>query len=126
SDVLWCIWSRPTFTSGTSQVGGCCCIMCRKSRWKARFGAACIDWQAARQRWTVLETSMDLTKQQFIDLAIELKVLRFGQFTLKSGRVSPYFFNSGLFNTGRAATVLGRQYAAAVVAAKVDFDLLFG
>ncbi|MDX1506695.1 MAG: orotate phosphoribosyltransferase [Woeseiaceae bacterium] len=65
-------------------------------------------------------------KKEFIDFALELGVLQFGEFTLKSGRVSPYFFNAGLFNTGYAAAKLGRFYAAAVAEADVDFDMLFG
>ena len=65
-------------------------------------------------------------KKEFIDLALELGVLRFGQFTLKSGRVSPYFFNAGLFNTGYAAARLGRYYAAAIAASGIKFDMLFG
>jgi len=65
-------------------------------------------------------------KKEFIDLALELGVLRFGEFTLKSGRISPYFFNAGLFNTGYAAAKLGRFYAAAVAESKVEFDMLFG
>ena len=69
---------------------------------------------------------MQAFKKEFIDLALELGVLRFGEFTLKSGRVSPYFFNAGLFNTGYAAAKLGRFYAAAVDEAGVEFDVLFG
>ncbi len=65
-------------------------------------------------------------KKEFIDLSLELGVLRFGEFTLKSGRVSPYFFNAGLFNTGYAAAKLGRFYAAAVAESKIDFDIIFG
>jgi orotate phosphoribosyltransferase len=65
-------------------------------------------------------------KKEFIDLALELGVLRFGEFTLKSGRVSPYFFNAGLFNTGYAAARIGRFYAAAIAASGVEFDLIFG
>lgn len=65
-------------------------------------------------------------QKEFIDLALELGVLRFGEFTLKSGRVSPYFFNAGLFNTGYAAAKLGRFYAAAVAESGVEFDMLFG
>jgi len=62
----------------------------------------------------------------FIRLCRELGVLRFGEFTLKSGRRSPYFFNAGLFNTGRAIGSLGRFYARAAVVSGVTFDMLFG
>ncbi|MBV8405127.1 MAG: orotate phosphoribosyltransferase [Gammaproteobacteria bacterium] len=62
----------------------------------------------------------------FIDLALRRNALRFGRFTLKSGRESPYFFNAGLFSDGESAAVLGRCYAAAIAAAAVDFDMLFG
>ena len=65
-------------------------------------------------------------KREFIELALELGVLRFGEFTLKSGRVSPYFFNAGLFNTGYAAAKLGRFYAEAIAQSDTDFDMLFG
>ncbi len=65
-------------------------------------------------------------KTEFIELALEIGVLRFGQFTLKSGRVSPYFFNSGLFNTGYALAKLGRYYAAAAKASGIECDMLFG
>lgn len=65
-------------------------------------------------------------QRQFLDFAIDIGVLRFGEFALKSGRRSPYFFNSGLFNTGASLARLGRYYAEAIVAADVDFDMLFG
>lgn len=65
-------------------------------------------------------------QKDFIEFAISREVLRFGDFTLKSGRVSPYFFNAGLFQTGRDLARLGRYYATAIQDAKVDFDLLFG
>lgn len=66
------------------------------------------------------------TKQRFVELAIECDVLSFGEFTLKSGRVSPYFFNAGNFDSGKALAVLGECYADAIVASEIDFDLLFG
>ena len=69
---------------------------------------------------------MQAYQKEFIEFALELDVLRFGEFTLKSGRVSPYFFNAGLFNTGYAAARLGRYYAAAIAASKLEFDMLFG
>lgn len=69
---------------------------------------------------------MQAYKREFVDLALELGVLRFGEFTLKSGRVSPYFFNAGLFNTGYAAAKLSRYYAAAIADSGVQFDMLFG
>ena len=65
-------------------------------------------------------------KREFIELALKLGVLRFGEFTLKSGRISPYFFNAGLFNTGYAAANLGRFYAEAIAASDIRFDMLFG
>ncbi|MDH1512833.1 orotate phosphoribosyltransferase [Pseudomonas mosselii] len=65
-------------------------------------------------------------QRDFIRFAIDRGVLRFGEFTLKSGRTSPYFFNAGLFNTGSALAQLGRCYAAAIVDSKISFDVLFG
>jgi orotate phosphoribosyltransferase len=62
----------------------------------------------------------------FIRLCLELGVLRFGEFRLKSGRQSPYFFNAGLFNTGRAIAALGRCYARAAALSGIAFDMLFG
>jgi orotate phosphoribosyltransferase len=63
---------------------------------------------------------------EFIDLAIARDALRFGNFKLKSGRESPYFFNAGLFSDGQAASVLGRSYAAALLNSGLPFDMLFG
>ncbi len=69
---------------------------------------------------------MHAYKNEFIDLALKLGVLRFGEFTLKSGRQSPYFFNAGLFNTGYAAARLGQFYAATIAQSGIEYDLLFG
>lgn len=63
---------------------------------------------------------------RFLEYAIEHEILRFGEFTLKSGRVSPYFFNAGLFNTGEALAFIGSSYATALNASGLDYDLLFG
>src|SRR6202047_444907 len=65
-------------------------------------------------------------QSDFIDLCVRLGVLRFGSFTLKSGRVRPDFFNAGLFSTGAAIGAVGRAYAAAIMASDVKFDMLFG
>ena len=65
-------------------------------------------------------------QRDFIEFALQTGVLRFGSFTLKSGRISPYFFNSGLFNTGASLARLGRFYAEAITASKLDYDVLFG
>ena len=65
-------------------------------------------------------------QREFLDFAIDIGVLRFGEFTLKSGRVSPYFFNSGLFNTGASLARLGRYYAQAVTASNIEFDMIYG
>ncbi|MGL4925878.1 MAG: orotate phosphoribosyltransferase [Plesiomonas shigelloides] len=69
---------------------------------------------------------MKAYQREFIEFALRKQVLRFGEFTLKSGRKSPYFFNAGLFNTGRDLAQLGRFYAAALNESGVQFDLLFG
>jgi orotate phosphoribosyltransferase len=65
-------------------------------------------------------------QREFIELALDLEVLRFGEFTLKSGRTSPYFFNAGLFSTGARLAALGRFYADAIVESGLDFDVLMG
>ncbi|GGB69074.1 orotate phosphoribosyltransferase [Shewanella inventionis] len=69
---------------------------------------------------------MKAYQREFIEFALERQVLRFGEFTLKSGRTSPYFFNAGLFNTGKDLARLGRFYAAALMDSGIEFDLLFG
>ena len=69
---------------------------------------------------------MQAFQRDFLELAVRLGVLRFGSFTLKSGRQSPYFFNAGLFDTGSAIAGLGRAYAASLTASGVEFDMLFG
>ena len=65
-------------------------------------------------------------QRDFIQLAIDCKVLKFGEFTLKSGRVSPYFFNAGLFDSGLALAKLGAFYAEAIIEADISYDILFG
>lgn len=69
---------------------------------------------------------MEQYKRDFIEFALSRNVLKFGEFTLKSGRESPYFFNAGLFNTGADLARLGEFYAAAIQASVVDFDVVFG
>lgn len=69
---------------------------------------------------------MEQYKRDFIEFALNRNVLKFGEFTLKSGRKSPYFFNAGLFNTGADLARLGEFYAAAIQASAVDFDVVFG
>ncbi len=65
-------------------------------------------------------------QREFLDFSIDVGVLRFGEFTLKSGRISPYFFNSGLFNTGSSLARLGRYYAQAVMDSGIAFDMIYG
>lgn len=69
---------------------------------------------------------MQAYQRNFLQFAITHQVLRFGNFTLKSGRKSPYFFNAGLFNTGGALAELGHYYAQAIQAHAIEFDVLFG
>ncbi|MFA0088593.1 orotate phosphoribosyltransferase [Vibrio sp. 10N.286.49.C2] len=69
---------------------------------------------------------MKAYQREFIEFALEKEVLKFGEFTLKSGRKSPYFFNAGLFNTGRDLARLGRFYAAALADSAIQYDVLFG
>jgi orotate phosphoribosyltransferase len=65
-------------------------------------------------------------QRDFLQFALQVGVLRFGEFTLKSGRTSPYFFNAGLFNTGASLARLGRFYAQAIVDSGIEFDVLYG
>ncbi|GAA3558609.1 orotate phosphoribosyltransferase [Marinobacter xestospongiae] len=65
-------------------------------------------------------------QRDFIEFAINRNVLRFGEFTLKSGRISPYFFNAGLFNTGDDLLQLSRAYAAALQRSELNYDIIFG
>lgn len=69
---------------------------------------------------------MQENKKRFIELAIKYQVLRFGEFTLKSGRISPYFFNAGLFNSGDALAELGSCYAQSIIDNGIDYDVMFG
>jgi len=69
---------------------------------------------------------MEQYQKEFIEFAIEKQVLCFGEFKLKSGRVSPYFFNSGLFNDGKSLTKLGQYYAQAVKHSGMEFDMIYG
>ncbi len=69
---------------------------------------------------------MQAYQKDFIELAQAYQVLKFGEFTLKSGRVSPYFFNAGAFASGRALSALGRCYAQCIIEAGVEFDVLLG
>jgi len=69
---------------------------------------------------------MQKFQEKFLNFVIENEVLRFGEFTLKSGRTSPYFFNSGLFNTGEKLSFLASCYADAIVGAGINYDVLFG
>ena len=69
---------------------------------------------------------MQTYKQEFIQFCLSRNVLKFGEFTLKSGRISPYFFNAGLFNTGKDLAKLGEFYAQAIQAKGIKFDVLFG
>lgn len=76
-------------------------------------------------KYKVVARMQDYQKA-FIEFAIEQGVLKFGEFELKSGRISPYFFNAGLFNSGKAMATLAKSYAAAIVNSGVEIDVLFG
>lgn len=72
------------------------------------------------------ESNMEKYQKEFLSFAIDIGVLKFGEFTLKSGRQSPYFFNSGLFNTGRSLAQLGSFYAQAIIRSDVEFNMIYG
>jgi orotate phosphoribosyltransferase len=74
----------------------------------------------------MVEWVMKDYRHEFLDFALQRSVLRFGEFTLKSGRKSPYFFNAGLFNSGAMLAALGRFYAQTVMDSGIQFDMLFG
>ena len=69
---------------------------------------------------------MEGYQEEFLQVSLQDKILRFGEFTLNSGRVSPYFFNAGLFNTGSQLAAISKAYAQTIVNAKLEFDILFG
>ena len=69
---------------------------------------------------------MQKYKSEFLEFVIKHQILQFGEFTLKSGRISPYFFNAGLFNSGKKLAFLGKCYAAAIADSKLNFTTLFG
>src|SRR5580693_9582184 len=84
------------------------------------YGAPCPDFRLSR------EPPVHDYQRDFIELTLQRDVLRFGEFTLKSGRQSPYFFNMGRIDSGAALAQLGRAYAEAVMNAGVNIDMLFG
>ncbi len=73
-----------------------------------------------------LEPNANMNELAFIEFAIQKQVLRFGEFKTKAGRLSPYFFNAGLFNDGHSLMLLGEFYAAAIQASNIQYDMLFG
>src|ERR1700744_880723 len=98
-------------------------VSCTMAGWRDRSsccGAPCIPGTLER------ETNVHDYQREFIELTLARDVLRFGEFTLKSGRVSPYFFNMGRIDSGAALARLGRSYAEAATRSGVPFDMLFG
>lgn len=86
----------------------------------------CVKKPIYSRRFVLFGAFMHAYQKEFIEFAIQQGVLKFGEFTLKSGRVSPYFFNAGLFNTGVALAKLGRFYAAALENSGIEYDVVFG
>ena len=84
------------------------------------------EWGKMRSRPPGPAAMLHDHQRRFFDLALQCEVLRFGEFTLKSGRTSPYFFNAGRFDSGPALAELGACYADALEASRLDFDMLFG
>ena len=74
----------------------------------------------------MLETNQPLTSQAFIAFAVQKQVLKFGEFKTKAGRLSPYFFNAGLFNDGESLLKLGEFYAETIKKSQIPFDMLYG
>ncbi len=80
----------------------------------------------SRLRAIIGKTNMQDYQRKFIQYSIHCGILQFGEFTLKSGRTSPYFFNTGLFNNGAALTQLGGFYAETILASNIEYDILYG
>ncbi len=98
-----------------------CCVFRGKNIYRALNGRI-----GRELNEDICEKHMKAYQREFIEFAMAKEVLKFGEFTLKSGRKSPYFFNAGLFNSGRDLARLGRFYAAALVDANIQYDVLFG